>query len=1078
MKICKRLLYGSLALLTILLANPSTGQQIGDTVHQFGGIQPGMADVNLGWPGRVWTGVTLADQGLGYQGSYVTLGAKTHAFQDYFDGRWLVEARGHYSLNADDGGFFANIGLERVFSLEAAEAELTASVWYDYDGDQQGNFSRAYNSVGISGGIKKRRWELLANGYLPVGTATDTQGDPTGLNCFLGNSIVTQAGITSALRGFDAIIECNPRALEQINGSFGVGGYSYGSDIVDYFGGVRGQFGMQFMRGMILNLQINHDNRFDVTGVLQMAWIFGAGARGTEYGILGNDLEPTVRNDHIVRFQQELRLAIDPDTGRPYNVYHVDNLADPGLADGTFETAFTSLADAEAASSTDDIIFVREGDGTTRNMDMGIALQDGQLLLGDGVRHLIPLADGTRFVLCNDRDGNLPTITNRAGGNAIDLASRNTVRGFIIDGSQGGMINGISGDGTPLNPLTGGIIEDVTITGNPILNGIFLDDIAGNWRFARNEINTASFDGIFISDACDPTSVFDFEDNVVNNNGRDGIHIEDYDGSAFRFVDNVTSGNGRDGIRMERFKNGSGAGASLEFINPLAGVIPDPNNPGQFIPLGNLGNGIHIDDFVGNVRFLNSNISNNLNHGISLVDVRTPGINDMVFIGTSGPGTSIINNNGVGTGAGIFNELNTAFGVERLLVTNTTLDNGGTGIVSSATAIGANLRTDILDNLSISGNQSDGIRLMSSGGATHTGSIVNAQAALFMTGNAGNGISMFASDPGSTSLLEVDTDNVAITASGVNGMLFNSTDDGQIISRTRNTMIAGAGLDGAQINADNLNSAAVNEFHFSNTTISGVVDDGIDINVGDQTFVDFSLTSSTLNNGNIGNQGIEASVTGDALAVVDSRLRMSVVGSTINAFDTGDGIDISSFGDAHVLAEIASNTITNNGANVTNMNMLPFGDGINIVAAGDSEQYLRILNNNVTANAEQGLDITTVGNGQVSALVDGNFLAGNDTQDDGSTIPPENGIADITVTNDVTGQICLAMSTNFFTLPAFITNNSGAANFELELDGLTNGPAPIITVGVFTVNPFPTNCAMNINIEETAFNLNGFAPWP
>ncbi len=1069
MKICKRLLCGSLTLLLLLLANPSMGQQFGNGVYEPGGIQPYMADVNVGWPGRVWFEVSLADQGLGYQGSYLSLGAKTNAFQDYFDGRWLLEVRGHVNPDADQGGFFANVGLERVFTLAAADAEVTTSFWYDYDGDQQGDFAHSFNSLGISGGIKKRQWEFLANGYFPVGTTDYTQGDPTGINCFLGNSIVTQAGIDSALRGFDALMRFKPNALAQVNGSFGVGGYSYGSDEVAYFGGVRLQYGMQFARGMIVNLELNHDNRFDVTGVLQLGWLFGTGARGTEYGLLGTDLEPTMRNDHIVRYQQDLQLAIDPDTGRPYNVYHVDNTADPGFANGMAETPFTSLLDAEMAASTDDIIFVNEGDGTTRNMDAGITLKDGQLLLGDGVRQVIPLAGGTNFVLCNDQDGNVPRITNRFGGNAVTMASRNTVRGFIIDGSQGGMLNGIGGAGAVGNPLTDGIIEDVTITGAPILNGIFLDQIAGDWRFARNDIQTAAFDGIFIDNACDPTSVFDFDSNNVSLNGRDGIHIEDYDGADFNFVANTTNNNVRDGIRMERYKNGSGSGASLDFFSPVS--------------LGNQQNGITLQDFAGDVRFLNSNVSGNLNHGIALIDVRTPAANQMVFIGTNGGGTSTISGNGVGTGSGIFNELNVAFGIQQLLVTNTTLDSGGTGITSSATAVGANLQTDIIDNLSISGNQSDGIRLMSSGGATHTAAIVNTGAGLAMNGNAGNGISMFSSGVGPVSLLEVDTDNVIINGAGVNGMLFNASGDGQIISRARNTAISGVGIDGIQINANNLNSVAVNEFLFDNMNISGVLGDGIDINVGDQTFVDFALTGSLLSNANAGNNGIEATVVGDGLAGVDSRLRMNITGNIINAFDSGDGINITSSGDAHVLAEIAGNTITNNGINqvATGAPALPFGNGIDIRANGDSEVFTRILNNNVTANADPGLNIATGGNGQVTALVAGNFLSGNDTQDDGTTIPIESGIADVTVSNVVTGRICLAMSTNFYSLPTILTNLSGAANFEVELDGATNGPGPVIflpNAAAFTLTPFGAQCAMDIDIEELAFDLNGFSPWP
>ena len=38
-------------------------------------------------PGRMWMEVTAADNGLGYQGSFGTIGGKTRLFQDSFDGR-------------------------------------------------------------------------------------------------------------------------------------------------------------------------------------------------------------------------------------------------------------------------------------------------------------------------------------------------------------------------------------------------------------------------------------------------------------------------------------------------------------------------------------------------------------------------------------------------------------------------------------------------------------------------------------------------------------------------------------------------------------------------------------------------------------------------------------------------------------------------------------------------------------------------------------------------------------------------------------------------------------------------------
>ena len=1076
MKTCFRVVCIGVSLLcTIFGSSQLAGQSIGDGVFDQAGIQPALADLNVGWPGRVWVQVNIAEEGLGYEGSYFTLGAKQHIFQDFLDGRWLLETRGHFDTESDS--FFGNLGIERVISINSAGAEVSTGFWVDYDDSQQSDFADSLTALGVSASIETHRWALFGNGYFPIGDSDFSQGNPLQNECFLDHSIVTVAGIESALEGFDALLQFKPHALANVNGTIGLGGYQYSSDLVESFGGVRARVGGQLRGGAVVTVEVNHDDRFDFTGALQVGWVFGAGARGTEYGLLGNDLDSTVRNDHVVRFQQDVQLAIDPDTGLPYDVFHVDNLAAPG-GDGTVENPFDNLAAAEAASGPDDIIFVNEGGGTTRNMDQGIVLQDGQLLLGDGVQHLIPLADGTNFILCNDIDGNLPTITNVGLGDAITLANRNTVRGFIIDGSDGGLVNGISGNaGFTLND---GIIEDVTITGSPILNGIFLNDIAGDWSFNRNNIQSAFLDGINIQNTSDPLGTFTFQDNIVSANGRDGIHIDDFDAVAITFIDNETDDNGRDGIRIENHRDSLGIGTNINFIDTeFAAVVPNGTDP---TAQGNIGNGISLTNVSGDFNFLNMEIRDNLNAGISLVNVTTPGADQGVFIGTFAGGTSIFDGNGAGTGAGVFNDLGVPGGQQQLFITDTTFQNGGTGIVSQATATAANLQTDIIDNNGILNHAADGIQLNASGGATHTAVVTNNMANLNITNSGGNGITVNASGIGPVSSVDATISNVVITNSGAAGIRANVVENGQAIVQASATTIMGA-VDGIQITADNLASTGVSQFNFDGLTINTVGDDGVDIDVFDQTFVDFSITGSTITNANVGDHGIEINADGDAALTEDTRLRFQAIGNTITGFDAGDGIGLLGTGDSQIIAILDGNTITGNGINQAAVGAptLPFGDGVDITAIGDSEIFTRIVNNTINGNAEQGLDLNTAGNGSIAAFVVGNNLAGNDISDDPATVPIESGIADMTAINAATGNICIAMSNNFFNLPAIFANAGGPADFLVELDGVTNGdgiPTFLPAAGAFGMGTFSTVCEPTIATEEAVFAANGFPPLP
>ncbi len=1059
MKSRMRLLCLSLTMLCALAAAPFVaGQQIGDGIFQNTAIQPSMSDIRIGLPGRVWVEANFAEQGLGYEGSYLTVGGKTHLFQDFLDGRWLVEGQLHAS--AESGGIFGNVGVERVFTLDAAGADISLSAWADYDDDQQGDFAHSMTATGVSGSIKTHRWSLHGNGYFPVGTTDFAQGDPTGVNCFLNHSIVTQPGIDSALQGFDAIWLYKPQATAHLNGTVGVGGYGYSSDLVDFFGGVRARAGVQLLRGMIVNGEVNHDDRFGFSGVVQLAFLFGGRGRGTDYSLLGKDLDPTLRNDHIVRFQQDLVLAIDPDTGRPYNVYHVDNTADAAFANGTAETPFVALKDAEGASSTDDIIFVREGDGTTRNMDRGIVLKDGQLLLGDGVQHLIPLADGTNFLLCNDIDGNRPRITNRffniANGNAVTLADRNTVRGFIIDGSQGGMRNGIAGNEFVVGPsIIDGTIEDVTILGNPILNGVFLDRIAGDWTFARNNIQTAFADGIFISNALGTGSHFVFDSNIVSNNGRDGIHMEDYDGDDFDFINNVTNGNLRDGVRLERFSNAAGVGASFDFINPIA------RNNEEY--------GIRLIEADGDLRILNAQITNNVGGGIKLQDFKNTDPTHATLIGTSGGGTSNILGNGVGIGEGIFIELNA--GTQRATITDSTITGNGIGIQTRTDGIVTTLTTDIVENLSVSNNSGDGMRFVALGGSTNTVLVENTGAPLTMNNNGtafGNGISWLVGDAsGSLSLLQGVVRNVNIGSPSSHGIFADIRNDGQLIAVHENINITTPGIDGLRIDADtdvNIVTGlprAVSQVSFDNVTVTNVGDNGAEVNVGNGTFLDLAVTNSTFNNNGNNLFGWNFNVSGDNTdgGIVDTRFRLFAQNSSITNFDD-EGWRWINDGDAHILAVIDAMTISGNGPQVNPPDDLP--DGINLALNDDVVMNTRFTNNLITGNSGVGLLVGVNDGAELNMLMDGNIFSGN-------------GAGNFSITNAPGGLVCLAMTTNIFSAAPILTNNSGGPSFILELDGFTNGPLTLI--GAFDLRPFGTFCVPRIDAEETAFENAGFPPF-
>ena len=117
-------------------------------------------------------------------------------------------------------------------------------------------------------------------------------------------------------------------------------------------------------------------------------------------------------------------------------VWYVDNSAAPG-GDGTSDTPFDTLAEADTASGAGDTVFVFDGNNTNVGLNAGITLADNQRLLGEradlvvGGHTLYPGVAGKR-----------PSIGN-AAADAVTLASGNTVRGLDIDAS-GTAIKGVS----------------------------------------------------------------------------------------------------------------------------------------------------------------------------------------------------------------------------------------------------------------------------------------------------------------------------------------------------------------------------------------------------------------------------------------------------------------------------------------------------------------------------------------------------------------------------------------------------------------------------------------------------------
>ena len=288
----------------------------------------GFQSLSENGPGCLYYGITGADRGLGYNGSYYTLGGFIPYGEDDLGGLWAADLRGHLS---NYGGFFSNVGLVRKQYLGGSVGGF--GVYWDYDaelnqyptGGAAGTgpyvqFGQIYNQVGVSAEWLTDYGNLRSNGYFPVGSTAYTVGSP-GLPVSQ-NFLVGQYGLDTALTGADLEIGAYLPGLEDWSGMVSVGGYALGQarynwfggtaagkDVVPWFGGVYARLDLTLLNNWDLSLQANNDSYFDWTGFVRLTYRMGGSRRRN---VPSQVEQPMMRNEHIVRAHQTPKVVPAP----------------------------------------------------------------------------------------------------------------------------------------------------------------------------------------------------------------------------------------------------------------------------------------------------------------------------------------------------------------------------------------------------------------------------------------------------------------------------------------------------------------------------------------------------------------------------------------------------------------------------------------------------------------------------------------------------------------------------------------------------------------------------------------------
>jgi hypothetical protein len=421
--------------------------------------------------------------GIGYKDGYTTLETFLASDPSWWTITPFLDARGHVFNN---GKWAANVGagLRTLWGNRA----YGVNTYYDYR--NTGRFNS--NQIGAGFETLGKLFDFRINGYLPVGTKIS---DPYGTTFagFSGNYMLVSQKYQSAMKGADAEFGFHFGKSESFDFYAAAGPYYFIGEKAPTTWGGKARVAGNFKDILTLEISDSYDRTFHnkFQGQISLNFSFGPKSKVKKRGrtckvahtLNDRMLQPVGRQEIVVIDNiRKNTVAIDPITGLPLFFVFVNNTSS---SDGTYKSPYHSLAQAQANSSPNSIIYVFPGDGTTTGMDSGISLKTNQKFWGSGISHLIQTSAGTISIPAQSSSS--PTITNTnidTEGNAITLATNNAISGFNIISALNDAIYGVDPQNLEVSSCTfkntstyaieASFSSDtsISITGNQFLNNV------------------------------------------------------------------------------------------------------------------------------------------------------------------------------------------------------------------------------------------------------------------------------------------------------------------------------------------------------------------------------------------------------------------------------------------------------------------------------------------------------------------------------------------------------------------------------------------------------------------------------
>jgi hypothetical protein len=421
-------------------------------------------------------------KGVGYQDGYTTLeGFGIYGVSSYF--MPFIDLRGHIF---NDGELAGNIGIGERTHIPSINHLFGLYLYYDV---RQGNHHLTVNQLSPGIEILGKRMEYRINGYFPVGNR-ESRTYGLRFDRFKGNRMVIKKRKKFAMTGVDGEVGVHITQSTNHDVYAGFGPYYFTADPFSSWGG-KTRWLWRYRDYISLEASYSYDQLFKnvFQGTVSFSYPFGPQfKRSGKNCPNSNDLAlsraafaPYRFEIPVIKRKTYRQNAKNSATGRPLNVWFVNNTSS---SLGTYESPFPTLAQAQAASGPNDMIYVFPGDGTSKGMNAGIVLKDGQTLYGSGRSHSYKTKQGS--VVIPALSNNLPTLTN--AGNIVTLANGNEVSGLNLFVTQ---VSASAIDGT--STILGTNINQNTISGSVDHNGVQI--VGGGTLIVNNNQFAGSFSG-------------------------------------------------------------------------------------------------------------------------------------------------------------------------------------------------------------------------------------------------------------------------------------------------------------------------------------------------------------------------------------------------------------------------------------------------------------------------------------------------------------------------------------------------------------------------------------------------------